>query len=411
MLIFVAIELSTMVANLKELFSDSANNMKSSAIRELLKVSQQPEIISFAGGLPAPDLFPVGILKKLAMEALETDSALALQYGPTEGDKRLREIIVERYRREGVAAEVKNVIITTASQQCIDIVAKLFLNPGDTVVCELPSYLAALQSFASYRANMVGVRHKRDLDNVVGKLVAEGRKPKFIYVIPDFQNPSGATLSLDERKMVLDVARRHDVLVVEDTPYRELRFEGETLPALCQLDGTGQVITLGTFSKIFVPGFRLGWLLAHEDIITKAIVAKQAMDLCSPVFDQKITARFFDQNYFEENLKKIIAAYREKRDGMLAAFEKYMPEGVTWTRPQGGLFLFLTLPEALDAKDLFDLAIKENVAFVLGEAFHCDGSGKNTLRINFSYMSSALNEEGVKRLAKAIRQLMGNATN
>jgi 2-aminoadipate transaminase len=397
-----------MVANLKELFSDSANNMKSSVIRELLKVSQQPEIISFAGGLPAPDLFPVGILKKMAVEVLETDSALALQYGPTEGDKRLREIIVERYRREGVATEIKNVIITTASQQCIDIVAKLFLNPGDTVVCELPSYLAALQSFASYRAEMVGVRRKNDLENVVGKLIAEGRKPKFIYVIPDFQNPAGTTLSLDERKMVLDVAHRHDVLVVEDSPYRELRFEGETLPTLYQLDGTGQVVTLGTFSKIFVPGFRLGWLLAHEDIITKAVVAKQAMDLCSPVFDQKITARFFDQHYFEENLKKVIAAYREKRDGMLAAFEKYMPGGVTWTRPQGGLFLFLTLPGALDAKDLFDLAIKENVAFVLGEAFHCDGSGKNTLRINFSYMSKELNEEGVKRLAKAIRQLMGN---
>lgn len=394
-----------MVANLKDLFSDSAKNMKSSAIRELLKVSQQPEIISFAGGLPAPDLFPVEILKKMAAEVLEHDSALALQYGATEGDKRLREIIVERYRRDGVAAEVKNVIITTASQQSIDIVAKLFLNPGDTVVCELPSYLAALQSFAAYRAQMTGVRRKSELSGAVGKLVAEGRKPKFIYVIPDFQNPSGTTLSLDERKMVLDVAHRYDVLVVEDTPYRELRFEGETLPTLYQLDGTGQVVTLGTFSKIFVPGFRLGWLLADEEIIARAIVAKQAMDLCSPVFDQKITARFFDQGYFEDNLKKVIAAYREKRDGMLAAFEKYMPEGVTWTRPEGGLFLFLTLPEGLDAKDLFNLAIKENVAFVLGEAFHCDGSGKNTLRINFSYMSKELNEEGVKRLAKAIRLL------
>jgi 2-aminoadipate transaminase len=392
-----------MVANLKNLFSESVKNMKSSAIRELLKVSQQPEIISFAGGLPAPDLFPVEILKKMAAEVLETDSALALQYGPTEGDRRLREIIVERYRKEGVAAELKNVIVTTASQQCIDIVSKLFLNPGDTVVCELPSYLAALQSFAAYQAKMAGVRHKGELAATVGKLVAEGRKPKFIYIIPDFQNPAGTTLSLDERKMVLDVAHRYDILVVEDSPYRELRFEGDALPTLYQLDGTGQVITLGTFSKIFVPGFRLGWLLAQEDIIAKAIVAKQAMDLCSPVFDQKITARFFDQNYFEGNLKKVIAAYREKRDGMLAAFEKYMPAGVTWTRPQGGLFLFLTLPEGLDAKDLFNLAIKENVAFVLGEAFHCDGSGKNTLRINFSYMSKEKNEEGVKRLAQAIR--------
>ncbi|MDR1405621.1 MAG: PLP-dependent aminotransferase family protein [Prevotellaceae bacterium] len=395
-----------MVANLKEFFSDSANNMKSSAIRELLKVSQQPEIISFAGGLPAPDLFPVEILKKIAAEVLDTDSALALQYGPTEGDRRLREIIVARYQREGIDAALKNVIITTASQQCIDIVSKLFLNPGDTVVCELPSYLAALQSFAAYRVHTAGVRRKSEMDAVVGKLVAEGRKPKFIYVIPDFQNPAGTTMSLDERKTVLDIAHRYDVLVVEDTPYRELRFEGEAYPSLCRLDGTGQVITLGTFSKIFVPGFRLGWLLAHEDIIAKAIVAKQSMDLCSPVFDQKITARFFDRNYFDDNLKKVTAAYHEKRDGMLAAFEKYMPRGVTWTRPQGGLFLFLTLPESMDAKDLFDLAIRENVAFVLGEAFHCDGSGKNTLRINFSYMSKERNEEGVRRLAKAIRQLM-----
>jgi 2-aminoadipate transaminase len=200
--------------------------MRRSTIRELLKVTQQPEIISFAGGLPAPDLFPIDLLKKIAVEVLDTDSAAALQYGATEGDKRLREILVEHYRRENILIDLKNIIITTASQQCIDLIAKIFLNPGDTVVCELPSYLAALQSFAAYQAEAVGVRHKRDLEATVKKLVEQGRKPKFIYVIPDFQNPAGTTLSLDERKMVLDVAHRYDVLVIEDTPYREIRFEG-----------------------------------------------------------------------------------------------------------------------------------------------------------------------------------------
>ncbi|MDR0667742.1 MAG: PLP-dependent aminotransferase family protein [Prevotellaceae bacterium] len=395
-----------MVSNLEAVFSNSAHRMHRSAIRELLKVANLPDIISFAGGFPAPDLFPVEQLKEVVAEVLEKESARALQYGETAGDPRLREILVERYRREGLQVGVKNLMITTASQQCIDLVSKIFINPGDTVICGLPSYLAALQSFAAYQAQMVGVRHEVLLDDTVRQLIEQGRKPKFIYAIPDFQNPAGTTMSIVERQLVLDVAHKYDLLVIEDSPYRELRFDGEAQPTMYQMDGTGQVILIGTFSKIFVPGFRLGWMLADERIIDKCETAKQSMDLCSPVFDQKITACFFDKGYFEPNLQKIIAAYREKRDGMLAAFEKYMPEGVRWTHPEGGLFLFLTLPETLHAKDLFDIAIKENVTFVLGEFFHCDGSGQHTLRLNFSYMSKEKNEEGVRRLAAAIRHLM-----
>jgi 2-aminoadipate transaminase len=396
-----------MIQNLDGLFSNSAHKMHRSAIRELLKVANQPDIISFAGGFPAPDLFPVEQLKEITAEVLEKESAQALQYGETAGDRRLREILVERYRKDGCDVSVNNLMITTASQQCIDIVSKIFINPGDTVICGLPSYLAALQSFAAYQAQMVGVRSESQLDATIKKLIDEGRKPKFIYAIPDFQNPAGTTMTLAERHLTLEVAHKYGILVIEDSPYRELRFEGEVQPTMFRMDGAGQVVLLGTFSKIFVPGFRLGWMLADERIINKCETAKQAMDLCSPVFDQKITVRFFDKGYFEPNLQKIIMAYREKRDGMIAAFEKYMPEGVSWTHPEGGLFLFLTLPERLNAKDLFDIAIKENVTFVLGEFFHCDGSGQNTVRINFSYMSKEKNEEGVKRLAVAIRRMMG----
>jgi 2-aminoadipate transaminase len=387
-------------------FSKTAKSMKRSAIRELLKFTNNPDVISFAGGFPAPDLFPIEKMKEVVCEVLDEDGAKALQYGETEGDLKLRKLLVERYNKQGFNINLKNLVIVTASQQGLDLVSKIFLNRGDKVVCGLPSYLGALQAFNAYGANMIGIRYDAALDNTLEVLQTLKELPKFIYTIPDFQNPSGVTMSEADRRMVLRIAEKYDVLIVEDCPYREVRFEGEHIKTMYEMDSSGRVILLGTFSKIFVPGFRLGWIIANETVIDKIVTAKQSVDLCSPVLDQKIAAKFLEKGYLDQNIPKIIENYRRKRDGMIAAFEKYMPEGVKWTRPEGGLFLFITLPDYMDAKDLFDIAIKENVAFVLGNAFFCDGSGKNTMRINFSYMSEEMNTEGVKRLASAIKKLM-----
>ena len=395
-----------MIKDLNSILSANARNMRRSAIRDLLSITSRPEIISFAGGFPDPKTFPVEQLKEIMQEVLEQESISALQYGPTEGNPRLREALAKRYQKEGLNITKDNILVTTSSQQAIDLISKIFLDPGDTLICGLPSYLGALQSFYAYQACPVGIRKDEELSTVIGALVASGKRPKFIYAIPDFQNPSGITMTKEQRMEVIEAAKKYDLLIIEDSPYREVRFEGEPVPMMNALDTTGRVITLGTFSKIFVPGFRLGWVVAPVEIIDRLVVAKQATDLCSPVFDQCVAARYLEKGLLDINLKSTIENYRKKRASMLAAFDKYMPEGVTWTKPEGGLFLFMTLPEQYDASKLFEVAIQENVAFIVGEAFHCDGSGKNTMRINFSYMAEDRAEEGVKRLAAAIRRMM-----
>jgi len=386
--------------------------MKRSVIRELLKMTQRPELISFAGGLPSPESFPVEQLKQVVVEVLDTDSARALQYSETEGDKRLREILVEKYRKEGLNININNLIISTASQQALDLIPKIFVNPGDKVICGLPSYLGGISAFATYGADLVGIElddhgMRSDLlEQKMQELQRKGQKPKFIYVIPDFQNPTGICMPERRRLEIIEIARKYNVLIVEDSPYREVRFSGTPQRTMYELDGTGQVILLGTMSKIFVPGFRLGWIVAHEEVIDKLVVAKQNTDLCTSSFVQKIAAKYFDKGYFEPNLAKTNAMYKEKRDAMVEAFHKFMPKGVKWTEPEGGLFLFVTLPEYIDAEDLFKIAIEENVAFVPGTVFYCNGEGKNTLRINFSFMSKELNIEGSRRLANAIKRMI-----
>ncbi len=390
-----------MALDIQNILSKNAKNMRRSAIRDLLSVANRPEVISFAGGFPNPSTFPIENLKEIMQEVLETEGHSALQYGPTEGNINLRRELAKRYIAQGLKITENNIMITTSSQQAIDLTTKVFIDPGDTIVCGLPSYLGALQAFWSYQAVPVGIKRDDELEDTVKRLISEGRKPKFIYTIPDFQNPSGITMDIPARKYVLDVARRYDILVLEDSPYRELRFEGEEEPMMYSMDNE-RVILFGTFSKTFLPGFRIGWIIAPEEIIDRIVVAKQSTDLCTPVFDQAVAAKYLAKGYFEKNMQKTIDLYRHKRNHMLSCFDKYMPEGVTWTRPQGGLFLFVKLPEGYDSRELFDVAIKENVAFVIGEAFHCDGSGKNTMRINFSYMDDEKTEEGVKRLSKAI---------
>ncbi len=401
-----------MISNFQEIISDSAKGMKRSAIRELLKLAQDPNIISFAGGLPAPETFPVEKLFEVVKEVLEEQGTIALQYGATEGDNKLREQIAENYRNDGFDITKENVLITTASQQGLDLLGKVFINRGDKVFVGLPSYLGGLSAFNAYGADMVGIKFDEHgmrsdiIEEKLAELKAKNDMPKFIYVIPDFQNPAGVTIPDFRRKEILEIAKKYDILIVEDSPYKEIRFEGKDQTSLYALDNTGHVINLGTFSKIFVPGFRIGWVIAHPEIIDKFVMAKQGTDLCTSPFVQKISAKYIEKGYFGENLKKTIKIYKEKKEVMIKAFEEYMPEGVTWTNPEGGLFLFVTLPEYMNADKLFQKAIKKKIAFVKGSVFHCDGSGQNTMRINFSFSSKENNIEGVKRLAQVIRESM-----
>jgi len=401
-----------MISDLEQIYSTNIKGMKKSVIRELLKLTQRPEIISFAGGLPAPESFPIEQLKEISCEVLDQDGTSALQYGATEGVTELRQILVDRYKAQGLNIELKNLVITTSSQQGLDLLAKIFINRGDKIIVGLPSYLGGLGAFNSYGGEMIGIKFDEKgmradiLEENLAKLKSQGIKPKFIYIIPDFQNPAGITMPESRRLEIIAIAKKYDVLIVEDSPYREIRFEGKAQKTIYELDNSGQVILLGTFSKIFVPGFRIGWVIAHEKIVDKFVTAKQSTDLCTPTLNQKIAYKYIEKGYFDENLKGIIEQYHEKRDNMIKAFKEYMPEGVKWTEPEGGLFLFLTLPENMDAEVLFKKAIEKNVAFVIGSVFHCDGSGKNTMRINFSYMPKEKTTEGVKRLAKVIKEEM-----
>lgn len=399
-----------MYSNLDNYFSDMSKRAKKSAIRELLKLTKEPGIISFAGGLPAPETFPVEELREVTEEVLKNEAAFALQYGTTEGDDLLREQLVKRYREMGLDITKENLVITTASQQSLDFLGRVFINKGDKVIVEFPSYLGALQAFNAFGASPIGIpsdEHGMDpklLEAKLAELAANGEQVKFMYIIPDFQNPSGVTMPEFRRKEIIEIAHKYHVLIVEDSPYRELRFEGEAQPTIYQLDKEGTTITLGTFSKIFVPGFRIGWVIADPKIIDKFVTTKQSVDLCTPPFVQRIAGRYMEKGLFSTKLGDIIRLYKHKKDLMMKCFKEQLPEGVTWTNPEGGLFLFVYLPEHMDAEKLFKIAIANKVAFVLGTVFYCDGSGKNTLRINFSYCSDEQIVEGVKRLGQAIRE-------
>lgn len=396
-----------MALDLTNFLSDNAKSMRRSAIRDLLNVANRPEIISFGGGFPNAKTFPVENLKEIMNELMNEMPEKLLQYGSTEGSVALRKQIAKKYAKEGINVDIANILITTASQQALDLLSRIFISPGDTVLCGLPSYLGALQAFWSYQGRPVGIKHDEEADAVVSALCAVGRKPKFIYAIPDFQNPTGVTMDVKRRQEIIDVARKYDLIIIEDSPYKEIRFEGESYPTMYSM-APERVVLVGTFSKTFAPGFRLGWVLAPKEIIDRLIVAKQSADLCTPIFNQEVAARYMEKGYYDINLKTTIDLYRHKRDLMHKYLTEYMPEGVTWTRPEGGLFLLVTMPEGLDARELFDIAIKENVAFVIGEVFFCDGKGQNTLRLNFSYVSDEDMAEGVKRLGNAIRKLMEN---
>ena len=393
-------------------FSDATHLMKKSAIREILKLTQRPEMISFAGGLPSPDSFPVEDIKRVTAEVLEQEGRAALQYGTTEGDAGLRALLAERHKKDGLELAPENILITTGSQQALDLCGKIFINRGDVVLCGLPSYLGGLNAFSNYGALLRGIplddhgMRPDLLEKAIVKLKNEGKTVKFIYIIPDFQNPTGVTLPRARRMEIIRIAERHDLLIVEDSPYRDVRFAGAPEPLMSSLDTHGRVLTLNTFSKILAPGFRLAWVTGHRDIIDRIVTAKQSADLCTPPFVQKITARYIEQGLLEVNLKKTVELYKQRRDYMLLCFREMMPEGVKWTEPDGGLFLFVTLPPSMDAARLLDKAIRKNVAFVCGSVFYCNNEGHNTLRMNFSYAGEEDTREGIRRLAEVIREEM-----
>ena len=391
------------------MFSEDVGSFFRSPVREIFKRVDLNAIYSFAGGYPSAETFPLEEIRKTMSEVIDKYQGKAFQYGATQGVPELREAVAARY-----GVPVERVQITSSSQQGIDVCTRIMVNPGDVVLTSSPSYLGALQSFRSYRADIRGVRHvdcleeyRQAYEDVLAAVSAEGKRVRFLYMIPDFQNPSGESLSLEERKMLVELAQKHDFLIVEDSPYRELRYEGEDIPTMYSLS-QDRVIHLGSFSKIFAPGFRLGWAIAHPDILDKIYVCKQSLDLCPPIFDQYVAAEFLSSGRLDANLAKSIELYRKKRNLLLNLLEENMPEGVSWTRPEGGLFLFLTMPEGFDAVKFYDTALDAGVAYVAGEFFHPDGSGANTMRMNFSFMSPERITEGVRLLSSLLRNTIQN---
>ena len=390
------------------MFSEDVGSFFRSPVREIFKRVDLNSIYSFAGGYPSADTFPLEEIRRTMSEVIAKYGGQAFQYGATQGAMPLREAVAERY-----GVPVDRVQITSSSQQGIDVCTRVLVDPGDVILTSSPSYLGALQSFRSYRADIRGVAHIDDIDSfrdayvrVIEQALSEGKRIKFLYMIPDFQNPSGESLTLEERKMLVELARRYGFLIVEDSPYRELRYEGEDIPTMYSID-PDIVIHLGSFSKIFAPGFRLGWAIAHPEILDKIYVCKQSLDLCPPVFDQYVAAEFLRSGSLDANLSKSIELYKGKRDLLLSLLEKHMPQEVHWTHPQGGLFLFLTMPGDFDAVKFYDTALDAGVAYVAGEFFHPDGSGKNTMRMNFSFMTEEKITEGVQLLARLLRAETG----
>lgn len=399
--------------------------MGSSVIRELLKLTEQPDVISFAGGLPAPEMFPVEEFKQASDKVLAEFGARALQYGATEGYFPLRSLIVQQMARYGIHAKEDNVLLTSGSQQALDMIGRLLINPGDKVLTESPTYLGALQAWSAYQARYVTV--PIDQDGMRTELLEEALRsgPKFMYILPNFQNPGGVTLALERRMKLVQMADHYGIPLVEDDPYGQLRYSGEHLPPLVVLDHEhlesrasdghgyfeGNVIYTSTFSKTLAPGLRLGWIVAPVEVIKRCVQAKQGMDLHTSSFVQMVAYEVAKDGFLEQHVRRIRQVYAHRRDVMLAAMERYFPEEVQWTRPAGGLFLWAWMPEGMDAAALLKVAVDtQRVAFVPGHAFYPDGQGKNTMRLNFSNAAPEMIEEGIRRLGAVLKgQMVGSS--
>jgi len=390
--------------------------MKSSAIRELLKLTEQPDVISFAGGLPAPEVFPYEEFREACNVVLKTHGPVALQYGTTEGYLPLRQMIARHTRRFGIEVTEENIMITSGSQKALDLLGKIFINEGDQVLVESPTYLGAMQAWNIYGAEYVTVPSDEN-GLVTDELEAALRAGvKFIYVLPNFQNPTGVTIPLERRLRLVELADRYGVPIIEDDPYGQLRFEGSHIPSIVVLDEklhpqndgcyTGNVIYLSTFSKTLAPGIRLAWVIAPPEVIRKLVVAKQGTDLNTAVFNQIVAYEVAHGGFLNKHIEHICSVYHERRDVMLDALEEHMPAGVKWTHPNGGLFLWTTLPDGMNTVELFKEAVEQKVAYVPGASFHPCGGGENTMRLNFSYASPEMINEGISRLARVIRRRM-----
>lgn len=385
------------------------NSMKASDIREILKVTQRPEVISFAGGLPAPELFPVEEIIRVNRLVLEADAARALQYSTTEGYAPLRGWIAQRMnKRLGTDFDADNVLITHGSQQALDLAGMVFLDEGDVVFCESPTYLAAINAFRAYGCTFVEVQTDEDgmrMDDLE-RCIQAHPQGKLIYIIPDFQNPTGRSWSLERRKEVAELAQRHNLAVIEDNPYSELRFEGEFLPSVKSFDQANKVMITGTFSKIFCPGYRIGWIAGDKELIRKFILVKQGVDLQCNTIAQMEIAKYLELYDIDEHIAKIRSTYKNRRDIALQSIEEYFPPSVTFTRPQGGLFAWATLPDHINARELLVKCLEKNVAFVPGGSFFPGGGHENTFRINFSCMPEEKIVEGIRRIGESLQEMM-----
>jgi len=395
------------------LFASRTRVMTSSAMRDLMAITERPEVISLAGGFPDTSTFPAESLAAHLSRMAAEHAPRALQYGPTEGMAAVKACIAEVMAAEGTHVDPDDVLVTSGGQQVIDLVCKTLVDPGDVIVAEAPTYPGAVPSFSAYQADVVQVAMDDDgmrvdeLEEALDRLEREGRRPKFIYTIPNFQNPAGVTMALPRRRRLVELAAERELLVLEDNPYGLLRYEGDPLPTLHSLDGGEFVIYLGTFSKILAPGIRLGWAVAPAPVLEKMNLGKQASDLCSSSLSQLFVSAFFEHDRWEGYVGALRDLYRRRRDTMLDALAEHLPREARWTRPSGGLFIWATLPDYLDTTDLLARALSRNVAFVPGRAAFLDGRGGSSLRLNFSGVGEADIREGVRRIGEVVREQVG----
>jgi 2-aminoadipate transaminase len=376
-------------------------------MRDMMAITARPDVISLAGGLPDTSTFPPEAFAAEMERITRTSVAEVLQYGPTEGLDLLRGQIVEVMAAEGMKAEAMDVTVTTGGQQAIDLITKVLIDPGDILICDAPTYPGAIPTFCSYEAEVIQIECDVDgmridlLEATLAELAARGRRPKFIYSVPTFQNPGGVTLSLERRRRLVEIARENEILVVEDNPYGLLRYEGEALPTLYSLDGGSYVIYLGTFSKILSAGLRVGWIVSPTPIREKVVLGKQAADLCTSTLTQDFAGEYFRRGRWRDYVDDLIGIYRSRRDAMTGAMAEYFPHGATWSRPEGGLFVWATLPDAIDTEDLLARALSKGVAFVPGTSAYVDGRGRHSMRLNFSGVKEDRIIEGIRRIGEA----------
>lgn len=358
-------------------------------VGEILKVAASPNVISFAGGLPAPELFPTSELQQATDQVYQTSAESALQYSNSNGFRRLREILAQRMARRGVSCDADNIAITTGSQQSIDLISKMFINRGDTILVEKPTYMSALDVFNTYGANIVGVEMDDDglRMDALEQVLKDHPEAKFLYTVPTFQNPTGRTLPVGRRQRMVELARQYDIVIIEDDPYGQLRFAGNTVPAVKSFDSDGRVFYLSTFSKTLTPGLRTGWVVADPVFIKHFTVIKQSADLHTDNVAQQVIAEFLTDFDIDEHIAKIRQVYRQREQLMIEQIQKYFPTGVKYTNPDGGLFIWVEIPGNINTQDLFDQCIKNNVAFVPGEPFYPGKAASGTFRLNFSNMS------------------------